>query len=116
MEDKKMKVKNNINIETLDMKDIFKIELVDGKKRVSRWGFFAKQKDGSYAIFKPETAVCAPNELFDIEDDGPGCIQIVNRNEIQSFVNAISHTVRGVPAMNVNDRFPCGWYYDTLTA
>lgn len=101
-------------LKTLDMADLFQVEMVNGTKRVSRWGFFAKQDDGNYVIYKPEKPVCGVDELFMIDENGPGAIEIVSKNEIEAFVNEIANELKGVPAFSVSEKTPCGWYYDTL--
>jgi hypothetical protein len=109
----KTAVNNNL-IQTLEMSDIFEIEIVNNKKRVSRWGFFAKLKGDQYAIYRPERPICQVHELFMIEEDGPGTIEIVSKDEIQRFVSAIGGNINGVVGMEVSDFTPCGWYYDKI--
>jgi hypothetical protein len=98
----------------MEMNDIFKIEMVDGKKRVSRWGFFVNQGNGTYAVYKPEKPVCTVDELFMIEEDGPGAIDIVEEDEISMFLDEIGGNLHGIPAAEVSLFTPCGWYYDTI--
>lgn len=109
-----MKTITNNTIKAMEMNDLFKVEIVDGKKRVSRWGFYADQGDGTYAVYKPEKAVCGVDELFMIEEDGPAAIDIVDKNEIVEFLEDIRGNLRGIPAAEVSLFTPCGWYYDTL--
>jgi hypothetical protein len=100
-------------IQEMEMNEIFKVEVVNGKKQVSRWGFYADQGDGTYAIYKPEKPVCSVDALFMIEEDGPGAIDIVGESEIAKFLNEIGE-LRGIPAAEVSLFTPCGWYYDTI--
>lgn len=109
-----MKLMTKATIKAMEMNDLFKIEIVDGKKRVSRWGFYADQGDGTYAVYKPEKPVCEVDELFMIEEDGPGAIDIVGANDIAEFLEEIRGELRGIPAAEVSLFTPCGWYYDTL--
>lgn len=98
----------------MEMADIFKVEMVDGKKCVSRWGFFADQGDGTCAIYKPEISVCGVDELYMIEEDGPAAIDIVDKNDIAEFLNGIRDELTGIPAAEVSMFTPCGWYFDTI--
>ena len=106
--------KNNKMIRALEMAEIFKVEVVDGVKRVSRWGFFANQNDGTYAVYKPERPICDVDELYGIEEDGPGAIDIVDSEEINAFLHEIERNLRGLPTAEVSMFTPCGWYYDTI--
>ena len=107
---------NNKNmIKKLEMADIFHVESVDGKKRVSRWGFYADQGDGTYAIYRPENPVCEIEDLLYVDEDGPGAIDIVEANEIDKFLSAVGD-IHGIPAEEVSQFTACGWYYDSVTA
>ena len=98
-------------VESLEMCDIFQV--IPGGK-VSRWGFFANQDNGTCVIYKPEVPVCSVDELYMIEEDGPGAIDIVEKEEIENFLNSISDELTGMPAAEVSLFTPCGWYYDTI--
>ena len=98
----------------MEMNDIFQIEMIDGKKRVSRWGFYADQGDGTYAVYKPEIPVCSVDELYMIEEDGPAAIEIFEEVEIAEFLQGIHGEIQGIPAAEVSLFTPCGWYYDTI--
>ena len=110
----KSMIKTDSLVKKLEMADIFRVEMADGKKRISRWGFYADQGDGTYAIYRPENPVCDINALLYVEDeDGPGAIDIVDEKEIHMFLDTIGN-VHGIPAADVSDRTACGWYYDTI--
>lgn len=110
----KTMIKNNSMLKAMEMAEIFKVEMVDGVKCVNRFGFYADQRDGTCAVYKPEIPVCHVDEFFGIEEDGPGDIEIVNTNEIVSFLNEIGKEIEGIPAHEVSLFTPCGWYYDTI--
>ena len=107
-------VREKTMIKKLEMAEIFNIEVVNGVKRVSRWGFFANQGDGTYAIYRPETPVCSVDEFFMIEEDGPGAIDIITKNELNDFLAQIKDEIQGIAGMEVSRFTPCGWYYDTI--
>jgi hypothetical protein len=109
----KTMTENKTMIKKLEMADIFQVEKVDNEKRIRRWGFYANQGDGTYAIYRPENPVCNIDELLCIEEDGPGAIDIVKVEEIDAFLNSIG-SIRGIPAEEVSALTACGWYYDTI--
>jgi hypothetical protein len=69
-----IKTRENVKamINAIGMSEIFKIEVVDGTKRINRWGFFAHQSDGTYAVYRPATPVMSFDTMFEMYDDDPG--------------------------------------------
>ena len=106
-----VKMNNKEVANLIEMADIFKVEKVNGSKQIRRWGFFANQYDGTYAIYKPEIAVC--NIGDSVVDEEPGMIQVVEKEEIYGFIDSLGN-IAGLPFMAVNDNTACGWYYDTI--
>jgi hypothetical protein len=96
-----------------ELADIFNVSSVNGTKIVNRWGFYAQQEDGTYAIYRPQHPVCHADEMCVIEEDGPGDIEIVNEQTIKAFLDEVGH-IRGIPAYEVTNEIKDGWYYDTV--
>lgn len=101
-------------IEAVELAEIFQVEVVDGQKRVNRWGFFVNHGDGTCAVYKPKRPICHVDEYFMIEEDGPGDILTVDRSEINNFLSEIGNELQGIAGSEVSAFTPCGWYYDTI--
>ena len=110
----KNKTKNISVIEQFEFADIFKVEMINGKKKINRWGFFVEQEDGTIAIYRPDVKVCDPDDLpFVYDDYGPGSIEIVAAEEVTTFLNSLGN-ICGIAGHAVSEFTDCGWYYDTL--
>lgn len=108
-----MKTNEKNAIDRLELMEIFN---VDSNKTVNRWGFFAKQDDGNYTVFKPQISVFKAG-TYDSRrefDEAPGFIQEdIAPEEIKSFVESLG-TVYGIPLGTVSQNTPSGWYYDSV--
>ena len=103
--------KTKTTIEKLEMCDIL---FVGDDKKVVRWGYYANQGDGTYAIYRPENPICNIKDVMTIYDDcDPGVIDIVDAEEINAFLASIGE-IKGIAASEVSAFTPCGWYYDTI--
>jgi hypothetical protein len=111
-----MIVKNNEGaINSLEYAELFE---VTADKTVNRWGFFARQEDGTYAIYKPQVSSFKigtygfENE-FDME---PGAIiDGVEESEIRDFIDGLD-TIYKKSLRQCNKNTAKGWYYDADTA
>jgi hypothetical protein len=108
------KMRNCENVaRKVEMADLFRIEQIDGKKRINRWGFFAKEMDG-YAVYRPENPVVAIGQEIP-DEDGPGAIDMLSECELYEFLASIGE-IKPIAMINVTVNTACGWYYDTMTA
>jgi hypothetical protein len=97
----------------MEFAELFQVEKIDGTKTINRWGFFAKEDDGNYVVYKPEQPLIAIGNLLPVED-GPGAIIAMTKKEIHEFLGGID--IKPIALGDVNICTACGWYYDTETA
>ena len=105
-----MKIRLNVLSAALEMADIFKVEVKDGKKKVHRWGFYVKEGNGDYAIYTPTQIEYLAGEKPAIEDE-PGDIHMVKTSAISTFLSEIKGDLRHMDLAAVTPQTECGWYY-----
>ena len=88
----------------------FKIEVVNGKKKINRFGFFAEQPDGQFAIYKPDHIMVDIGH--DLSTDELGSIDVVSVYDICDFIESIHDEMLEIAWDAITDKTPCGWYYD----
>lgn len=107
---------NERQIETLEMKEIFVVDVdVNGKKFVHREGFFAEVYEESkpYAWYYPEkdnAEIGSIDYLYDVE---PKHIQLMTKNELLYHLKTFG-TLTPLAIMDANQDTNLGKYYDTI--
>ena len=107
---------NTRKIETLEMKEIFVVDIdVNGKKFIHREGFFSEVYEESkpYAWYYPNkenSEIGSIDYLYDVE---PGNIQLMTKNELLYHLNAFGN-LRPLAIMDVTQDTDLGKYYDTI--
>ena len=108
-----MKIKNDALAAKLEFAELLLIQKINGKKEINRWGFFAKEDDDHYAVYKPAYPIVEIGDMIPMEDD-PGAIMTFTTEELHEFLGSID--IKPIAWGDIDGRTACGWYYDTETA
>ena len=107
---------NERKIETLEMKEIFVVDIdVNGKKFVHREGFFAEVYEESkpYAWYYPDKDNAEIGSIDYLYDAEPNNIQLMTKNELLYHLDTFG-TLTPLAIMDVNQDTNLGKYYDTI--